>query len=118
MNKLKDLSSKAIDLSYLAFSIDTVFEEKGDLVAKVHLGKQYVLSEVQVELSENEKKDEELGLLRRHNLGGVSYNDVFKNNSILNWYEDNGYPFARVKVDGVNEEANLIKISVDPGEYS
>ena len=120
-----DLTSKLrlqllvlFDEGYLAASFDSIIKIDSTTIIWSNIGSKYKL----VELKTN---DEDEGLFAESGVRSRLFrNDVFNpsefnrfSNRILSWCENNGYPFASLKLDSVliNQQEIKAKLLIDKG---
>ncbi len=111
---LNDLQSDG----YLASSIDTVRFEKDKVFAELYLGEKYRWSKLDFSRLEPQVLDE----IRIHskNYDLVNLNDLQQTkDQILAYYENSGYPFAKVFLDSIEIGDTVFKalMNANKGDY-
>jgi outer membrane protein assembly factor BamA len=96
---------------YLSASVDTTVEKENSLIVHLFLGEQYQWKQLNT-TETNWQLLEELGY-KRNDMKISASSIALLPEKIINYYENNGYPFAKVKFDSVqliNNEisANLV----------
>lgn len=121
INYSRELQSSAINKGYILASVDKLEFNNQFVIIDFHLGDKFSSCYLDI-------NNEELTFLRKHTrineklISRVAFtpNEV-KNtlSSILNAYLDNGYPFASVKLDKPEIEANELsaQINITRGPY-
>lgn len=110
----------AVKAGYLEYSYDSIEQEDSILKVKAHRGKVYEYGEFQLELEE--------GILRKSGLEGDQIAGLKANpkllfgyfEKIINYYENHGYPFARLALENISVKENINsltgQINVTPGD--
>ena len=114
LNQLESVISEIYSEGYLAASIDSIWFDSTYAYVDLYLGKKYLWSEL--DFSKLDK--EVLESLRFFNKRKkVEYVDLLQlqkmKNSIVSYYENNGYPFASVNLNPFEINDSLFKASVE-----
>jgi len=116
--KLKSLITDLYNNGYLSASIDSIRYDSVNTYADLYIGNQYLWSNLDFSkldplLQEELKKDK----VENQIVNLTELNDLKKD--IVAFYENSGYPFAKVKLDSFKMDSFLFKstIEVQKGDY-
>ena len=107
-------------LGYLTSSLDTIFVEEKRMIARVYIGEQYTFGDVEVTVAQH-------GIVSAAGLKNVRWKDKMISQSmikdytesLLTYLENNGYPFAKVRLDSTSIESGKLngKLKLDRKKF-
>lgn len=107
---LKDILIQVRKKSFLAASFDSISWQDGTFYAYLEIGKQYQW----IELRENNIDQLKLKSKRKKHTKSYDYQGLEeREEEILNYLENNGYPFASVWLDSIEIEGKNISASLN-----
>jgi outer membrane protein assembly factor BamA len=118
---LKILNDKLIEMKsngYVLAGVDTIYFRKDSCVVYWHLGKEYRIRKIHT----SEKLENIIRLTGMHNYNYSSRNVDSTNlenfvREIINFYAENGYPFAKIGFDSIQFDESHVELRLwsDPG---
>lgn len=116
--KFEKLSQHYKSSGYLNFALDTLIEKIDSIIAIVYQGSQYKNSYISIADSDKFKFNEAHlnKYLHENKIDFIDYKFVTEN--LLDYFSNNGYPFAILKLDSVlSEKGNIsAKLIIDRGD--
>lgn len=106
---IRSLSDKCLSNGFLSFSIDSTVFSEYSATSYLFLGENYrwgKISSTQIEAEIIERSGLQPQKWKNKIISPQKMNALF--NSLLNWCENNGYPFAEVKLDSLKVIENCI----------
>tara|TARA_R110000737_G_scaffold178319_1_gene202760 strand:+ start:1175 stop:2932 length:1758 start_codon:yes stop_codon:yes gene_type:complete len=105
---------------YLTSSLDTIFIDEAKMIARVFIGEQYTFSDIEV-------TNVQQGIVSAAGLKNVRWKDkmisqsmiIDYTESLLTYLENNGYPFAKVRLDSTSIENGVLngKLKLDRRKF-
>ncbi|MBL56043.1 MAG: hypothetical protein CMP61_02545 [Flavobacteriales bacterium] len=115
---LQKTQNNAFEQGYLTFSIDSLVpKDSNNFTGFIHLGKQYFWKKIELQSKEYDIPNYVKGKWRKQLVSGL---DIAKRlNNIVEYFSNNGYPFAKVNLDHITVDENLLSanINLEPGKY-
>lgn len=114
---LKEQQSSFLEEGYLSWSVDSVLEKEDYFKVRIYEGKSYKWNNLELAIAKG------LALKSGINFENLSNTTLAipvllqKVEAVIQYYENNGYPFARVQMETFREkEAGIdAKFTIDPG---
>lgn len=117
--ELRRVLFKCFDDAYLSATIDSIYKDSLSMKAYLHIGEQYKCANLK-----NGNVDEgvlsELGFREKlYNNKPINFKNVKRiQEKIITYYENNGYPFAEVKLDSIAINGSSISAQLYVNKHS
>ena len=102
---------------FMASSIDSVFWQDSTAFVNIYLGNKYTITNIKIE-SKDEAIIQSVTGKKLSSTSNISYQQYQTlQQDVLNYFENNGYPFAKVFLDNVNLNETSIEalLKIDKG---
>ncbi len=117
-NYISKIPQILIDKGYPAASVDSVFYDSSSTHIILFLGEQYKWAEIHTENIDKKLLNETGWNERLFQNNKIDFTQLqLQQEKIFNYYENNGYPFAAIKLDSIQIEKDKIKakLKIDKG---